>query len=57
MRALGIVKGESIREGPHIRVINVAQEMADPDVAKLRVSQAADLLRTALKNLPTLAPR
>jgi hypothetical protein len=31
----------------------VAQETADRDVAKLRVSQAAELLRTALANLPT----
>jgi hypothetical protein len=38
-------------------VVNVAQEAADPDVAKLRVSQAAQLLRTALKNLPTLAAK
>jgi 5-methylthioadenosine/S-adenosylhomocysteine deaminase len=57
MKALGTMKGESIREGHHSRVINVAQETADPDVAKLRVSQAAELLRTALKNLPTLAAK
>jgi cytosine/adenosine deaminase-related metal-dependent hydrolase len=57
MKALGVLKGESIREGHHVRVLNVAQETADLDVAKLRVSQATELLRTALKNLPALAAK
>jgi len=57
MKALGVLKGESIRERHHVRVLNAAQETADPDVAKLRVGQATELLRTALKNLPALAAK
>jgi hypothetical protein len=44
-------------EGHHIRVVNVARETAAPDIAKLRLSEAAEFLRTALKNLPMLGAR
>jgi hypothetical protein len=51
MKVLGTMKGESIREGHHIRVLNVAQETADPDVAKLRVSHEPSAIARAFRPL------
>jgi hypothetical protein len=52
MRALGI-DGERIHLGHRVRVLNLAQATADPDVAQVSVAEAMTRLEQALRNLAT----
>jgi cytosine/adenosine deaminase-related metal-dependent hydrolase len=56
MKSLGVT-GESIKVGGHTRRLNLAQATADPDVTKLRLADAIDLLSKALQNLPNVAQK
>jgi hypothetical protein len=49
------ISGESIRVGGSSRILNLAQETADPDVGKLTLSSAKASLADALKNLGKLS--
>ena len=49
------VPGESLRVGRTMRILNLAQETADPDVGKKTLGSSKASLDAALKNLPQLA--
>jgi hypothetical protein len=49
------ISGESIRVGGSSRILNLAQETADPDVGKLTLSSSKASLADALKNLGKLS--
>jgi hypothetical protein len=51
------VTGESLRVGGSTRLLNLAQQTADPDVGRITLAEAKDSLTTALNNLPNLASR
>jgi hypothetical protein len=49
------VPGESLRVGRTARILNLAQQTADPDVGKQTLGNARASLDAALRNLPQLA--
>ncbi len=49
------LKGESLMIGNSQRILNLAQETADPDVGKKSLADAAASLSVALSNFPQLA--
>jgi len=51
------LKGETLKIGNSQRVLNLAQETADPDVGKKTLADATSSLTVALSNFPQLAAK